>query len=87
MENDIRPFAVGRKNAGSEAGAKASAGLYTLVQIANLNGWEPYRFLNDLFLKIEEIVGEINLVDFISGYSPAGAQAAPLQQTTRVTKN
>ncbi len=73
VENDIRPFAVGRKNwlfAGSEVGAKASAGLYTLVQIANLNDWDPYRFLYDLFLEIEKVEEPVNLVDFIITYSP-----------------
>lgn len=73
VENDIRPFAVGRKNwlfAGSEAGAKASAGLYTLVQIANLNGWDPYRFFNDLFLEIEKVEGPVDLVDFITPVRP-----------------
>lgn len=71
VENDIRPFAVGRKNwmfSGSEAGARASAGLYTLVQIANLNGWDPYSFLHDLFLKIEKSNEQVDLVDFILTY-------------------
>lgn len=73
VENDIRPFAVGRKNwlfSGNEAGAKASAGFYTIVQIANLNGWDPYQFLHDLFLTIEVTDTEIDLVDFISRYQP-----------------
>ncbi len=76
VENDIRPFAVGRKNwlfAGAETGARASAGMYTLVQIANLNGWDPYLFLYDLFLKIESIDGQVDLVKFISSYSPVVA--------------
>ena len=76
VENDIRPFAVGRKNwlfAGSERGAKASAAFYTLIQIANLNGWDPYSFLHRLFLTIESTDGEIDLVSFILGYSPADA--------------
>lgn len=73
VENDIRPFAIGRKNwlfSGSESGAKASAGLYTLVQIANLNGWDPYLFLYTLFLAIEDTENEIDLVQFITSYSP-----------------
>ncbi len=48
VENDIRPFATGRKNwlfAGSPAGAEASAGFYSLVRIAELNGWDPFLFL------------------------------------------
>ncbi len=73
VENDIRPFAVGRKNwlfAGGETGARASAAFYTLVQIAGLNGWDPHKFLHDLFLRIEKTKGEIDLVDFIVSYSP-----------------
>ena len=51
-ENAIRPFAVGRKNwlfAGSPAGARASANLYSLVETAKANGLEPYRYLRFLF--------------------------------------
>ena len=73
VENDIRPFAVGRKCwlfSGNEAGARASAGYYTLVQTANLNGWDPYQFLLDLFLTIESAGSYIDLVDFISRYKP-----------------
>lgn len=72
VENNIRPFAVGRKNwmfSGNEAGAKASAAFYTLVQTANLNGWDPYLFLTDLFNEIEASVNEIDLVAFLKGYS------------------
>ncbi len=73
VENDIRPFVVGRKNwlvAGSETGARASAGMYTLVRIANLNGRDPYHFLYDLFLKIESKNEQVYLVQFIASYSP-----------------
>lgn len=71
VENDIRPFAVGRKNwmfSGNEAGAKASAAFYTLVQTANLNGWDPYLFLLDLFTAIENCDSDIDLVGFIKEY-------------------
>lgn len=76
VENDIRPFALGRKNwlfSGSQAGAAASAGYYTLVQIANLNQWDPYYFLHDLFTEIEKTESEIDLAKFIGEYSPAVA--------------
>jgi transposase len=72
VENDIRPFAVGRKNwlfAGNEAGARASAAFYSLVQIASLNGWDPHQFLLDLFTEIENTDAEIDLGAFISNYS------------------
>lgn len=54
-ENAIRPFAVGRKNwlfAGSPAGARASAALYSLVETAKANGLEPYRYLRFLFERL-----------------------------------
>ena len=51
-ENAIRPFAVGRKNwlfANSQAGAKASANLYSLIQTAKANGLNPYEYLKQVF--------------------------------------
>ena len=54
-ENAIRPFAVGRKNwlfAGSPAGAKASAAIYSLIESAKVNGLNPLDYLNDLFEKL-----------------------------------
>jgi transposase len=71
VENNIRPFAVGRKNwlfSGNEAGASASAAFYTLVQTANLNGWDPYQFLLDLFNAIEKTDLDIDLVAFLRDY-------------------
>ena len=54
-ENAIRPFAVGRRNwlfAGSPAGARSSATLYSLVETAKANGLEPYRYLRFLFERL-----------------------------------
>jgi len=54
-ENAIRPFVVGRKNwlfAGTPDGAKASAGLYSLIETAKANNLEPYKYLRYLFEKI-----------------------------------
>lgn len=51
-ENVIRPFVVGRKNwlfADTQAGARASANLYSLVETAKHNGLEPYAYLVRLF--------------------------------------
>ena len=51
-ENQIRPFAVGRKNwlfANSQAGAKASANLYSLIQTAKANSLNPYDYLKHVF--------------------------------------
>lgn len=54
-ENAIRPFAVGRKNwlfAGSPAGARASANLYSLVETAKASCLEPYRYLRYIFERL-----------------------------------
>ena len=47
-ENAIRPFVVGRKGwlfSDTQAGAHASATIYSLVQTAKANGIEPYSWL------------------------------------------
>ncbi len=47
-ENAIRPFVVGRKGglfSDTPAGAHASAVIYSLVQTAKANSWEPYAWL------------------------------------------
>lgn len=52
VENDIRPFVIGRKNwlfSGCPQGATASAGFYSLVQNAKVSGMDPYAFLQNLF--------------------------------------
>ena len=52
MEQAIRPFTLGRRNwlfSGSPRGARASALLYSLVETARTNGWEPKAYLNALF--------------------------------------
>lgn len=51
-ERAIRPFVLGRKNwlfSGSPRGAQASAGLYSLIETAKANGYEPYWYLRKLF--------------------------------------
>jgi transposase len=52
VENTIRPFVLGRKNwilSGSPKGAKASATMYTLIETAKANGWDPFAYLRFLF--------------------------------------
>lgn len=54
-ENAIRPFVIGRKNwlfAGTQAGAEASACLYSLIETAKANNLEPYKYLRYLFEKL-----------------------------------
>ena len=51
-ENAIRPFVIGRKNwlfSQSQAGVRASANLYSLVETAKVNGLEPYAYLRQIF--------------------------------------
>lgn len=52
VENSIRPFVIGRKNwlfANSQAGARASANLYSIIETAKANRLEPYTYLKQLF--------------------------------------
>ena len=54
-ENQIRPFALGRKNwliAGSPRGAHASALFYSLIATANANAINPFDYLKYLFENI-----------------------------------
>ena len=51
-ENQIRPFALGRKNwlfSGSPRGAHASALFYSLIATAVANDWNPFEYLRYLF--------------------------------------
>ena len=51
-ENAIRPFAIGRKNwmfSTSQAGAKASANLYSLIETAKVNNLNPTDYLEKIF--------------------------------------
>ncbi|MGH8229660.1 MAG: IS66 family transposase [Steroidobacteraceae bacterium] len=52
LENQIRPFAQGRRMwlfANNPNGARASANLYSLVSTARANALEPYAYLRRLF--------------------------------------
>ena len=54
-ENQIRPFALGRKNwlmSGSPRGAHASALFYSLIATAISNNWNPFDYLQHLFENI-----------------------------------
>lgn len=54
-ENAIRPFVIGRKNwlfSASEAGAKASANLYSLIETAKANQLNPQSYLKLVFEKL-----------------------------------
>lgn len=54
VENQIRPFAIGRKNwqfNNNAKGAKAAAVLYSLVTAAKANRLDPFRYLMDVLAK------------------------------------
>jgi transposase len=53
-ERGIRPFVMGRKNwvmSGSPAGAQSSCELYTLIETAKANNWNPAKYLTNIFQK------------------------------------
>jgi transposase len=55
VENAIRPFAIGRKAwlfSDSQAGARASANLYSLVETAKANGINDYAYLKYVFTQL-----------------------------------
>jgi len=57
-ENAIRPFVLGRKNwmfHGNDAGAEASCRVYSLIETAKANGWEPWAYLNELLAQLPSI--------------------------------
>jgi transposase len=63
-ENAIRPFVIGRKNwlfSNSVAGAKASAGLYSLVETAKANGLNVFDYLKHIFNEIPKVGSEDEL--------------------------
>ncbi len=63
-ERAIRPFAIGRKNwmfAKSQAGATASANLYSLTETAKANGVNPYEYLKLVFTRLPNMTTKDNL--------------------------
>ena len=56
-ERAMRSVALGRKNylfAGSPAGGKRAAIIYTLIGSAELNGWDPQAYLRTLLERIPD---------------------------------
>lgn len=54
-ENQIRPWALGRKNwlfAGSLRSGKRAAAIMSLIQSAPLNGHDPYAYLKDVLTRL-----------------------------------
>jgi transposase len=80
LENQIRPFAQGRRAwlfAHNPHGARASANLYSLVSTASANGLEPYTYLRRLF----EELPAATTVEALEALLPFKAAAAPTPNT------
>lgn len=78
-ENAIRPFVVGRKNwlfSNSQAGAHASANLYSLIETAKANGLEPYAYLNRVLAQLPAAQS----VDAVERLLPWQARASKSEQ-------
>ena len=61
VENAIRPFAVGRKNwlfSDSQAGARASANIYSLLETARANGLIDYAYLKLVLTDLPTMQGK-----------------------------
>lgn len=55
VENQIRPWALGRSNwlfAGSLRGGQRAAAIMSLIQSARLNGHDPYAYLKDVLQRL-----------------------------------
>ena len=55
IENQIRPWALGRKNwlfAGSLRSGQRAANVMTLIQSAKINGLDPQRYLKDVLERL-----------------------------------
>lgn len=63
-ERAIRPFTIGRKNwmfAKSQAGATASANIYSLTETAKANDLNPYEYLREVFTRLPLMTSQDDL--------------------------
>jgi len=72
-ERAIKPFVIGRKNwlfATSQAGARSSATIYSLVETAKENGLNPLSYLTYLLERLPNInLKDSNAVDALLPWS------------------
>ena len=76
VENAIRPFALGRKNwlfSDTQAGAHASARLYSLIETAKANGFNDYAYLKWVFTELPKAPNDV------AKHLPWNVNAADLQ--------
>lgn len=70
-ERSIKPFVIGRKNflfANTPAGARTSAVLYSIIETAKENGFDPYFYLTYIFSKSPNMNGDN--VESLMPYDP-----------------
>jgi transposase len=78
-ENAIRPFTVGRKNwlfSNSQAGAKASANLYSLIETAKANSLNPYEYLKLVFKELPNAQSVEAIEKLLPWHPDSNTQAA-----------
>jgi len=80
-ERHIRPIAIGRKVwlfAQSEAGARATATWYSLVETAKANGLEPYWYLRKVFEEMPVYIRDAKPVDDLLPWNVNNEKVEPL---------
>jgi len=73
-ERSIKPFVVGRKNflfANTPRGAKASAIMYSLIETAKENGFNPFAYLTYIFQNAPnwDVRNNIDMLDILMPYN------------------
>ena len=72
-ERAIRPFAVGRKNflfSDTPRGARASAGMYSVVTTAKMNGIRPFEYLTWLLTELPKRASELSDPAVLESFMP-----------------
>lgn len=80
VENAIRPFVLGRKAwlfAGSPEGAQASAVLYSMVETAKANGWNPIQWLQHVFKHLPKAQSDEDYLALLPNQAPPALDSLP----------
>ena len=78
LENEIRPFAIGRKNwlfLGSPRGAEAACMFYSFIQTAKANGLDPAIYLTNMLEKLPYCRTEADFEKLLPWHLKAELQA------------